>query len=156
MKQKNKKHILYHWKENFRARAGGSITVEASFLCPIIVLVIIMLIFLTFFYYNKITVWKNAYYVAIKLAEAKREGTVYNVETEWERISKDTLIWAENVKVSSKKTMDCITVTGKIEFNIPFWGKADIQEKSVVPLCSSREMVARNKLWKEWIGGAEE
>lgn len=156
MKQEYKKNILYNWKGNFGAKAGGSITVEASFLFPILFIVIIMLVFLALFYYNKITVWKNTYYVAIKLVEAKREGTIYDLETEWERISKDTLILAENVKVSSKKTMDCITVIGNIEFNIPFWGKTDVQEKSVVPLCSRKEIIARNKLWKEEVGGAEE
>ena len=48
-----------------------------------------------------------------------------------------------------KKVIDNIVVTGKVSFTIPFWGKVEIQEKSAVPLCSSRESIARNKLWKE-------
>jgi putative transposon-encoded protein len=138
--RKNKKT----WKK-FR----GSITIEASFIMPMLFVVIIMLVFLMLFYYNKITVWKNTYYTGIKLAEAKREGTVYDLETEWSKISKDTLVLPENIQVSQKKVTDSIVVTGKVDFTIPFWGSVEIEEKSAVPLCSSRETIARNKLWKE-------
>lgn len=145
----DKENSLSQRNSNSKDTLGGSITVEASLLFPILLIVIIMLVFSTIFYYNKITVWKNTYYTGIKLAEAKREGSVYNLETEWDRISKDTLVLPENVQVSMKTMADSITVTGKIQFNIPFWGNVDIQEKSVVPLYSIRENTVRNKLWKE-------
>lgn len=132
-----------------RKKIRGSITIEASFIMPMLFVVIIMLVFLMLFYYNKITVWKNTYYTGIKLAEAKREGTVYDLETEWSKISKDTLVLPENIQVSQKKVVDSIVVTGKVDFTIPFWGSVKIEEKSAVPLCSSRETIARNKLWKE-------
>ncbi len=142
-------------KQNYRIpknKLKGSITVEASLLCPILFIIIIMLFFLIIFCYNKITVWKNTYYTGIKLVEAERKGAIYDLETEWNRISKETLVLPENIQVSKKKTAGSITITGKIEFNIPFWGNVDIQEKSVMPLHSMRENVARNKLWKKTSG----
>lgn len=146
---RNKADNLEQKNNTLKYRCRGSITVEASLLFPILFIVIIMLVFLMIFYYNKITVWKNTYYAGIKLVEAKREGRIYDLETEWDRISRDTLVLPENVQVSMKKMADSIIVTGKIEFNIPFWGNVDIQEKSVVPLYSIRENTIRNKLWKE-------
>lgn len=127
----------------------GSITVEASFLMPILLVVIIMFVFLMIFYYNQITVWKNTYYIGMKLVEAKREGKEYDLEREWKSISKDTLVLPENMQVSQKKAVDSIVVTGKVYFTIPFWGSVEIKEKSTVPLCSSREIIARNRLWKK-------
>lgn len=139
------------YKRNNKPKDGlrGNITIEASLLFPILFIVIIMLVFLTIFYYNKITVWKNTYYIGMKLVEAKREGDIYDLKTEWERISQNTLVLPENAQVSMKNVADSITVIGKIEFHIPFWGNVDIEEKSVVPLCSIRENTTRNKLWKE-------
>ena len=145
---KNKDNSVNKKSNRPKGSSGGSITIEASLLFPILFLVIIMLVFLMIFYYNKITVWKNTYYTGIKLAEAKREGTVYDLQAEWNKICKDTLVLPENAQVSMRKAADCITVTGKIEFTIPFWGNVDIQEKSVVPLYSIRENMVRNKLWK--------
>ena len=63
----------------------GSVTVEASWLLPMILIVIIMLVYSLFYYYNKITLWKNTYYVGMKLVEQEREETTYNLEKEWER-----------------------------------------------------------------------
>lgn len=145
----NEKNIWKFISGKCEKKIRGSITIEASFIMPMLLVVIIMLVFLMIFHYNKITVWKNTYYTGIKLAEAKREGTVYDLETEWNRISKDTLVLPENIQVTQKKVIDNIVVTGKVSFTIPFWGKVEIQEKSAVPLCSSRESIARNKLWKE-------
>lgn len=138
---KDRKGILYSEK--------GNVTIEAAFVFPMVFIIIIMLVFLMLFYYNKVAVWNNTYYVGIKLAEAKREGTVYDLEGEWDKISKDTLVLPDNIRVSMKKGVDSITVTGKVEFYIPFWGKTKIQEKSSVPFCSGRETLARNKLWKK-------
>lgn len=146
---RNKANNLEQKNNTLKYRHRGNITVEASLLFPILFIVVIMLVFLMIFYYNKITVWKNTYYAGIKLVEAKREGRVYDLETEWDRISRDTLALPENVQVSMKKIADSIIVTGKIEFNIPFWGNVEIQERSVVPLYSIRENTVRNKLWKE-------
>lgn len=149
MSHNYKKNSFHRKKDKFQRKAKGSITVEASFLFPVLFIVIIMLVFLMIFYYNKTTVWKNTYYVGIKLADAKREGTVYDLETEWNRISKSTLVLPESTQVAAKRSADSMIVTGKMQFNIPFWGKVEIQEKSVVPLCSSRETIARSKLWKK-------
>ena len=146
---KDKRCKLSFVSKQFRKTYKGSMTIEASFIFPIIFFVIIMLVFLMFFYYNKITVWKNSYYTGIKVAEAKREGRKYDLETEWEKISKDTLVLPKNVQVTQKKMVDSIVVTGKIDFTIPFLGSIEIKEKSVVPLCSGRDSIARNKLWKE-------
>lgn len=146
---RNKDNSINKKNNKLRGRSEGSITIEASLLFPILFIVIIMIVFLMLFYYNKITVWKNTYYTGIKLAETKREGTIYDLQTEWNKICKDTLVLPENAQVRMKKVADRITVTGKIEFTIPFWGNVDIQEKSVVPLYGIRENAARNKLWKE-------
>lgn len=135
--------------KNTWKKSKGSITIEASFLMPILLVVIIMLVFIAIFCYNKITVWKNTYYAGMKLVEAKREGNEYDLEKEWKRISKDTLVLPENMQISQKNVLDSIVVTGKVYFTIPFWGKVEIKEKSAVPLCSSREKTARNRLWKK-------
>lgn len=126
----------------------GSVTVEASWLLPMILIVIIMLVYSLFYYYNKITLWKNTYYVGMKLVEQEREETTYNLEKEWEVLCKDTLILPENMKVKRKKTFDSMTVSGEIEFTIPFLGVVKIEEKSVVPMCSGKEAVARSIVWK--------
>ena len=136
--------------------SSGSITVEASFLLPLICIVIIMLVFLMVFYYNKLTLWKNTYYTGIKLVEAEREKADYDLNTQWTRLSKDTLVLAENVQVSFKKTLTDIAVTGKARFTIPFWGKVDIEEKSLVPLCRYRESMTRNRLWKRQVQNNED
>lgn len=126
----------------------GSVTVEASWLLPMILIVIIMLVYSLFYYYNKITLWKNTYYVGMKLVEQEREETTYNLEKEWEVLCKDTLILPENMKVNRKKTFDSMTVSGEMEFTIPFLGVVKIEEKSVVPMCSGKEAVARSIVWK--------
>lgn len=136
--------------------SSGSITVEASFLLPLICIVIIMLVFLMIFYYNKLTLWKNTYYTGIKLVEAEREKTDYDLKTQWSRLSKDTLVLAENVQVSFKKTLTDIVVTGKARFTIPFWGKVDIEEKSLVPLCRGRESMVRSRLWERQVQNSED
>lgn len=126
----------------------GSVTVEASYLLPMILVVIIMLVYSLFFYYNKITLWKNTYYAGLKLVEQEREGNTYNLETEWKTLCKDNLILPENVKVSKKQSLTSITVSGQAEFTIPFWGTVTLKEKSVVPLCSGKEIVVRGIVWK--------
>lgn len=146
MKQKRSSQKML--MDKFGKQSKGSITLEASFLIPILLVIILMLVFLMLFYYNKITVWKNTYYIGIKLAEAKKEGIVYDLEAEWNKISKNTLVLPEDIEVSQKKVADSATVVGKINFAIPFWGKVEIKEKSTVPLCSNKERLARSKLWK--------
>ena len=126
----------------------GSVTVEASYLLPMILVVIIMLVYSLFFYYNKITLWKNTYYAGLILVEQEREGNTYNLETEWKTLCKDNLILPENVKVSKKQSLTSITVSGQAEFTIPFWGTVTMKEKSVVPLCSGKEIVVRGIVWK--------
>lgn len=126
----------------------GSVTVEASYLLPIILVVIIMLVYSLFFCYNKITLWKNTYYAGLKLVEQEREGSKYNLENEWKTLCKDTLILPENIKVSKKQSLTSITVSGQMEFTIPFLGQVELKEKSVVPLCSGKEIVVRGIVWK--------
>lgn len=126
----------------------GSLTIEASWIMPIVLIVIIMMIYLLFFYYNKITVWKNTYYTGIKIIEKERDGIPYDLKKEWNELSKNTLVLPENIKVSEKKSVTTITVIGEIQFTIPFFGKISIQEKSVLPLCSGKEAAVRSIVWR--------
>lgn len=125
----------------------GSMTVEASFLVPGIIFVIVLLIYLMFYSYNSITLWKNTYYVGLKVAEEKRGGIPYSLEQEWKELSKDTLVLPEGEMVTAKKKMDSIIVTGKTNFKIPFYGDVMLQQKSVVPICGFKKTVARVLKW---------
>lgn len=80
--------------------------------------------------------------------EQERDGGTYSLEKEWEVLCRDTLILPENVKVSKKKSLTSVTVSGEADFYIPFWGKVTLKEKSVVPLCSGKEIVVRSILWE--------
>lgn len=126
----------------------GSVTIEASYLLPIILIVIIMLVYSLFFCYNKIVLWKNTYYAGLKLVEQERDGRAYDLEKEWQILCKDTLILPENIKVNKKQSITSITVLGEIEFTIPFWGTVKLEEKSVVPLCNGKEIVVRGIVWR--------
>lgn len=128
----------------------GSMTIEASFLIPCIILVIVMLLYLVFYSYNSITLFKNTCYVGIKVMGEERKGSVYFPEKEWEQISKDTLVISEEESINVKSESDKIIVTGKINFTIPFYKKLTLQEKSVIPECRHKKTVARMVKWK-WL-----
>lgn len=126
----------------------GSMTIEASFLLPCIIIVILMVVFLMLYSYNVVTLWKNTYYIGIKIAEQERTGISYDVQQEWKKLSKNTLVLPQKETVNIKKSADAVTVTGEMEFNIPFWGTMEIQQKSTIPLCSYKELVVRLLQWK--------
>lgn len=129
-------------------RKKGSMTVEAAFLMPCIIIIILMVVFLMLYSYNVVALWKNTYYIGLKAAEEARTGISYDVQKEWKKLSKETLVLPQKEKVSVKKTADTITVTGEMVFDIPFWGTMEIQQKSTVPLCSYKELVVRLLKWK--------
>ena len=126
----------------------GSMTIEASFLLPCIIMIILMIVFLMLYSYNVVTLWKNTYFIGLKAAEEERTGISYDVQQEWKRLSKETLVLPQKEKVSVKKTADTITVTGEMVFDIPFWGAMEIQQRSTVPLCSHKQLIVRVLKWK--------
>lgn len=128
----------------------GSMTIEASFLIPCIILVIVMLLYLVFYSYNSITLFKNTCYVGIKVMGEEKKGSVYLPEKEWEQISKDTLVLSEEESINVKSKSDKITVIGKINFTIPAYNELILQEKMVIPECSYKKTVARMVKWK-WL-----
>ena len=125
----------------------GSMTIEASFLIPMLISVIIMLLYLMFYSYNSITSWKNTYYVGLKEAEEERGGASYPEQQQWQELSRDTLVLPEDGTVTVKKNMDSVVVTGQTDFTIPFYDKVTIQQKSTVPVCGLRNKVARLIKW---------
>lgn len=126
----------------------GSMTVEASYLMPMILIVIIMLEFLLFYEYDRIALWGNTYYTAFSIAQQKRENTVYDIQKEWKTLCETTLVLYQDSSVSVKRRTGSVEVTGKMTFFIPFWGKVDIKEKSSVPLGTGKKQVARMLKWK--------
>lgn len=129
-------------------RKKGSVTVEASYLIPTILIVIIMLEFLLFYMYDKVALWADTYYMALRIAQQEREDITSDVEQDWLLLCKDTLILYQKSKVSVKHTTGKIEVSGQIEFSIPFWRKVTITEKSLVSTGSGKKQVARAVKWK--------
>lgn len=129
-------------------RKKGSVTVEASYLIPTILIVIIMLEFLLFYMYDKVALWADTYYMALRIAQQEREDITSDVEQDWLLLCKDTLILYQKSKVSVKHTTGKIEVSGQIEFSIPFWRKVTITEKSLVSTGRGKKQVARAVKWK--------
>lgn len=129
-------------------RQRGSITVEASYLIPTLLIVIIMLEFLAFYMYDKVALWADTYYMALKITEQEQAGITMDVEQEWASLCKDTLILYQDRKVSVKHTTGSVEVIGQIEFYLPFWKQITITEKSVVSTGGGKKQVARAVKWK--------
>lgn len=127
----------------------GSMTVEASYLMPMILIVIIMLEFLFFYAYDKVALWGNTYYMALKVREQESENITYNMQQEWKTLCEQTLVLYQNDSVTVKKGTADVNVTGKMVFQVPFWGKVSITEQSSVPLGSGKKQAVRIVKWKK-------
>lgn len=126
----------------------GSITIEASYLMPMILIVIIMLEFLLFFAYDKMVLWGNTYVTAFQIKEQERVNGTCDIQQQWQTLCETTLVLYQDSSVTVKHRTNSVEVTGKITFQIPFWGKILITEKSSVPLGNGKKQVVRIIKWK--------
>lgn len=129
-------------------KAKGSMTVEASYLMPVLFIVIIVMEFLLFYAYDRTALWTDTYHTALLIVQNERDNREYNINEKWEELCKSTLVLHGKDKVSVKYGINKVKVTGQIEFYMPFFGKIDMKETSVVSLGNGKKKMARALKWK--------
>lgn len=106
-----------------KREARGYLSIEASFLLPLITLVIWFLIMIGFFLYNASYLHQTAYVAAVRGAAMRREGreTVeQETEVQIKRLLEDKLVMIKSydyqVKVNTSHVI--VTIEAKIEYPI--------------------------------------
>lgn len=115
----------------------GSYTIEASFLIPLIVFMIVLIVYLNFFLYDKVLFFNSAYISALRASscDIKENQKAYHKAKESTLILlKDKIIaidsFGDKVSVSNKETV--ILLEGNILLPVPMIAVLFPQQKKLI------------------------
>ena len=124
-------------------------TVEASYIVPMTLVCIIVMVFLMFYVYNQIALSADCYYLARKLSNVEIYEESYEFQEESKKVIKGNLVLPRNAQMLRKKGISNMVVTGEIEFYIPFMGTVAVNETQYACRKNNRKLLARYQQWKD-------
>lgn len=109
-------------KKNSKIMLKGSVTIEASIIMPIIIIIIALLVYLSFFLYNRCIMTQMTYISALRgsLSEEDVVKTEQNIEMEEKELFGNKVLAIAKIHFDNKIKNTNITVTTNASMKFPF------------------------------------
>lgn len=109
-------------KNTICRKEKGSSTIEASLIMPFILTIIVLLVYLSFFLYNRVELTADAYLCALRGSRMEQDNakeTYQRMKKESKRLIKGNLLWADSCREEMKVKGNTIHVTYSMSIQIP-------------------------------------
>lgn len=127
----------------------ASMTVEASYIVPVILMMFLMIVYLVFYFHDKDVLTGAAYEVAVVGAQNVRQDPSYDVQDlaalYWERIRGKCILFSDVAAEAEQDDHQIIVEVTAAR------GKMRIQTRATAHISQPEQAIYRVKKWKEVI-----